>query len=115
MHLTDEEFEELKKLQNMINSSSQDYGDKRRISDLCITGEQLDIINEALIDSIEAEIDRRRKNDKIKSQVEKMFEKPVMKLEPKESCKYELPCGRCDLSKELCSYKFEVKTDGIDI
>ena len=113
MHLTDEEFEELTKLQNMINSSSQDYDDKRRILDLCITGEQLDIINEALIDSIEAEMDRIRKSDRIKSQVEIMLEKqPVMKLEPKKSCKYELPCGKCDLTKNLCSYNYKVKTDG---
>lgn len=120
MKLTDEEFEELKKLQNMINSSLQDYGDKRRVLDLCITGEQLDIINEALIDSIEAEMDRRRKNDKIKSIVEQVLEKPVperlaTKLELKGSCKYELPCGRCDLTKSLCSYNYEVKTDGNDI
>ena len=68
---------------------------------------------------IEEEIDKRREKDKVKSLVEQMFEKPMSEmptiLEPRKTCKYELPCGRCDLTKSLCSYNYEVKTDGNDI
>lgn len=114
--MSDEDFKELKELQekmfNLLQQSKEECAGV--VSYFSI--EALDMINEALIDSIEAEMDRRRKNDKIKSIVEIMSEKqPVMKLEPKKSCKYELPCGKCDLTKNLCNYNYEVKTDGNDI
>lgn len=121
MRLTDEEFDDLKNIQIIISDTIQrmrQEGMNKTV--VSLTYKKLEIIEEALIDSIEAEMDRRRKNDKIKSIVEQVLEKPIperfaTKLEPKSSCKYELPCGRCDLTKSLCSYNYEVKTDGNDI
>lgn len=117
--MSDEDFKKLKELQEKVfNLLQQSKEECAGVVSYC-SYEDLDMINEALIDSIEAEIDRRRKNDKIKSIVEQVLEKPVSerlatKLEPKKSCKYELPCGRCDLTKNLCSYNYEVKIDGND-
>ena len=111
--LTDEGFKQLKELQEKIFNLLQQSEEECTGIVSYYSYEDLDMINEALIDSIEAEKNRRRKSDRIKSQVEMMLEKqPVMKLEPKKSCKYELPCGKCDLTKNLCSHNYEVKTDG---
>ena len=119
MTLTDEEFEELKDLQETFYyfylTPVDDKEDHLR--PFMIYTEQAELISRALTEVVEREIDKRREQVRVKSIVEQVLEKPmskrlITKLEPKESCKYELPCGRCDLTKSLCSYNYEVTKDG---
>ena len=120
MRLTDEEFDELNKIHTRLFACIQLLTDEDKGLNFYLSTEEIELIYKALTRVIEEEIDKRREKDKVKSLVEQILEKPIperfaTKLEPKSSCKYELPCGRCDLTKSLCSYNYEVKTDGNDI
>lgn len=119
MKLTDEEFDELDKIHTRLFACIQLLTDEDKGLNFYLSTEEIELIYKALTRVIEEEIDKRREKDKVKSLVEQILEKPMLEmptiLEPKKICKYELPCGRCDLTKSLCGYNYEVKTDGNDI
>ncbi len=113
MTLTDEEFVVLKGLQEKFyyfNVSSVDT--KEKLLPFMIYKDQAELISRALTEVIEREIDKRREKDKVNSKVEYMLKNQSLSIVNESKCKYELPCGKCDLSKEICTYKYEVTKYG---